>query len=333
MATAADGLARRRVGRTEVALTELGFGTSRLGNLYAAIDDDTAAATVDAAWDAGIRYFDTAPHYGLGLAERRLGKALADRPRDDLVVSTKVGRLLEPNPRPTGSDLGAGGFDTRDDLVRRFDYSRDGVRRSLEASLERLGLDRVDVVLVHDPDDFVDEAIRSAVPALVELRDEGMVEAVGVGMNQWEAPLRIVRETDVDVVMLAGRWTLLDRTGAPLLDACAERGISVLDAGPFNSGMLAMPWPDEGATFDYSPADEGLLARAQALATVCRRHDLALPAAALRFPLRSDVVASVVAGMGTAEEVRSNVEWLEADVAEAAWADLEHHAAPDASLP
>jgi D-threo-aldose 1-dehydrogenase len=323
MATAADGLARRRVGRTEVALTELGFGTSRLGNLYAAIDDDTAAATVDAAWDAGIRYFDTAPHYGLGLAERRLGKALADRPRDDLVVSTKVGRLLEPNPRPTGSDLGAGGFDTRDDLVRRFDYSRDGVRRSLEASLERLGLDRVDVVLVHDPDDFVDEAIHSAVPALVELRDEGVVGAVGVGMNQWEAPLRIVRETDVDVVMLAGRWTLLDRTGAPLLDACAERGVSVLDAGPFNSGILAAPWPGEGATFDYSPADEGLLARAQALATVCRRHDLALPAAALRFPLRSDVVASVVAGMGTAEEVRSNVEWLDADVPDAAWADLE----------
>jgi D-threo-aldose 1-dehydrogenase len=323
MATAAEGLARRRVGRTEVALTELGFGTSRLGNLYAAIDDDTAAAAVDAAWDAGIRYFDSAPHYGLGLAERRLGKALADRPRDDLVVSTKVGRLLEPNPRPTGSDLDAGGFDTRDDLVRRFDYSRDGVRRSLEASLERLGLDRVDVVLVHDPDDFVDEAIHSAVPALVELRDEGLVGAVGVGMNQWEAPLRIVRETDVDVVMLAGRWTLLDRTGAPLLDACAERGISVLDAGPFNSGILAAPWPHEGATFDYSPAEEGLLARAQALATVCRRHDLALPAAALRFPLRSDVVASVVAGMGTAEEVRSNVEWLDADVPDAAWADLE----------
>lgn len=332
MATAADGLARRRVGRTEVAVTELGFGTSRLGNLYAAIDDDMAAAAVSAAWDAGIRYFDTAPHYGLGLAERRLGKALAGRPRDELVVSTKVGRLLEPNPRPTGSDLAAGGFDVRDDLVRRFDYSRDGVRRSLESSLERLGLDRVDVVLVHDPDDFVDEAIRKAVPALVGLRDEGVVGAVGVGMNQWEAPLQIVRETDVDVVMLAGRWTLLDRTGAPLIEACAERGVSVLDAGPFNSGVLAMPWPDEGATFDYSPADEGLLARAQALATVCRGHDTALPAAALRFPLRSDVVASVVAGMGTAEEVRTNVEWLDADVPDAVWKELEPPA-PGASMP
>jgi D-threo-aldose 1-dehydrogenase len=332
MAPAADGLARRRVGRTDIALTELGFGTSRLGNLYSAIDDDTAAAAVDAAWDAGIRYFDTAPHYGLGLAERRLGKALAGRPRDELVVSTKVGRLLEPNPRPTGSDLAAGGFDTRDDLVRRFDYSRDGVRRSLEASLERLGLDGVDVVLVHDPDDFVDEAIRSAVPALVELRDEGVVGAVGVGMNQWEAPLRIVRETDVDVVMLAGRWTLLDRTGAPLLEACAERGVSVVDAAPFNSGVLAMPWPGEGASFDYSPAEEGLLARARALATVCRGHDIALPAAALRFPLRSDVVASVVAGMGTAAEVRSNVEWLAADIPAAAWRELDTPT-PGASLP
>jgi D-threo-aldose 1-dehydrogenase len=332
MRPAADGLARRQVGRTGVTLTALGFGTSRLGNLYAAIDDDTAAAAVDAAWDAGIRYFDTAPHYGLGLAERRLGKALAGRPRDELVVSTKVGRLLEPNPQPTGSDLAAGGFDTRDDLVRRFDYSRDGVRRSLEASLERLGLDRVDIVLVHDPDDFVDDAIRSAVPALVALRDEGTIGAVGVGMNQWEAPLRIIRETDVDVVMLAGRWTLLDRTGSPLLDACAERGVSVLDAGPFNSGVLAMPWPEDGATFDYSPADEGLLARARALATVCRRYDIALPVAALRFPLRSEVVASVVAGMGTAEEVRSNVEWIAADVPAAAWKELDNPA-PGAWLP
>lgn len=332
MTTAADGMARRRVSRTDVALTELGFGTSRLGNLYAAIDDDTAAAAVDAAWDAGIRYFDTAPHYGLGLAERRLGKALADRPREELVVSTKVGRLLEPNPRPTGSDLAAGGFDVRDDQIRRFDYSRDGVRRSLEASLERLGLDRVDVVLVHDPDDFVDEAIQSAVPAVVELRDEGVVGAVGVGMNQWKALLRIVRETDVDVVMLAGRWTLLDRTGGPLLEACAVRGVSVLDAGPFNSGVLAMPWPEQGARFDYSPADEGLLARARALASVCRRHGIALPVAALRFPLRSDVVASVVAGMGTAAEVRSNVEWLAADVPEAVWEELEHRT-PGASMP
>jgi D-threo-aldose 1-dehydrogenase len=328
----ADGLARRRVGHTEVALTELGFGTSRLGNLYAATDDDTADAAVDAAWAAGIRYFDTAPHYGLGLAEHRLGKALADRPRDEFVVSTKVGRLLEPNPRPTGSDLAAGGFDVPDDLVRRFDYSRDGVRRSLEASLERLGLDRVDVVLVHDPDDFVDEAIRSAVPALVGLRDEGVVAAVGVGMNQWEAPLRFVRETDVDVVMLAGRWTLLDRTGAPLLEACAERGVSVLDAGPFNSGVLATPWPEEGAPFDYTPADTVVLARARDLATTCRRHDLALPAAALRFALRSEVVASVVAGMGTADEVRSNVEWLGTDVPEAVWEELEPPA-PGTSRP
>ena len=225
-------------------LTELGLGGGPLGNHTRAISDQQAVETIDAAWAGGVRYFDTAPHYGLGLSERRFGQALRERPRDEFVLSTKVGRLLEPNPHPTGSDLAAADFDVPDDLVRRFDYSRDGVHRSLEASLDRLGLDRVDIVYVHDADDHVDDAIEQAIPALIELRDQGVIGAVGVGMNQWQAPLRMVRETDLDVVMLAGRWTLLDRSGQPLLDECAARGVQIVAAAPFNSGLLARDRPE-----------------------------------------------------------------------------------------
>lgn len=185
-------------------VTELGFGAAPIAGLYKPVDEADAAATIVAAWDSGVRYYDTAPHYGLGLSEVRLGRALSDRPRDELVVSTKVGRLLVPNPAPTGSDL-ASGFAVPDGLTRELDFTADGVRRSLEGSLLRLGMDRVDIVLVHDPDDHVDQALTEALPALVALRDEGVVGAVGVGMNQWQAPLRFVREADVDVVMVAGR--------------------------------------------------------------------------------------------------------------------------------
>jgi D-threo-aldose 1-dehydrogenase len=214
----------RKVGRTDLRVTEVGFGCAPIGNLYAETTDDAAFDALDAAWSAGVRYFDTAPHYGLGLSERRLGDYLATKRRSEFVVSTKVGRILEPNPDTTGSDLAAGGFAVPDTLTRRRDYSADGVRRSLDDSLRRLRMDRVDIVLVHDPDDFVDQTIAEAIPALVELRDEGVIRAIGVGMNQWQAPLRIVRECDIDVVMLAGRWTLVDRSGAELMAECARRG-------------------------------------------------------------------------------------------------------------
>jgi D-threo-aldose 1-dehydrogenase len=187
-------------------VTELGFGGASLGNLYTRTSDDEARLAVDTAWNGGVRYFDTAPHYGLGLSERRLGAALADRSRDAYILSTKVGRLLEPNPAPKGSDLSAGGFAVPDDLARRFDFSRDGVLRSLEASLGRLGVSRVDIVYVHDPDEHVEQAIIGAIPALAELRDQGVIGAVGVGMNQWQAPLRMVHETDLDVIMLAAHF-------------------------------------------------------------------------------------------------------------------------------
>lgn len=304
-------------------LTELGLGGGPLGNHTRAITDEQAIETVDAAWAGGVRYFDTAPHYGLGLSERRMGQALRARPRDEFVISTKVGRLLEPNPAPTGSDLGAADFDVPDDLVRRFDFSRDGVQRSLEASLQRLGLDRVDIVYVHDADDHVDDAVDQAIPALIELRDQGVIGAVGVGMNQWQAPLRMVRETDLDVVMLAGRWTLLDRSGQSLLDECAARNVRVVAAAPFNSGLLARDRPRSGSTFDYVPAAQPVLARAAELARICEQFGVPLPAAALQFPLRSTAVAAVVAGLQSVAEVETALDNVAAAVPPEAWARLD----------
>jgi D-threo-aldose 1-dehydrogenase len=310
---------RRKIGRTAVEVDELGFGAAQIGNLYTAVDDQTAEEAVDAAWAAGMRYFDSAPHYGLGLSERRLGRALAGRPRDEFVVSTKVGRLLTPNPSPGGSDLAAGGFAVPDELTRVYDYSGAGVRRSLDSSLERLELDRVDIVYVHDPDDHLDEAISQAIPALVELRDAGVVGAIGAGMNFWPPLLRIVKETDVDAVMLAGRWTLLDRSGEPLLAECERRHVSVVAAAPFNSGLLSRPWPAEDAHFDYSAASPEVLARARALATVCQEHGTTLPEAAMQFPLRHPAVACVVAGMRTAGQARSTAGYMRAEIPETVW--------------
>ena len=232
-----------------MTVTELGFGGASLGNLYRETPDAEARLAVEAAWDGGVRYYDTAPHYGLGLSERRLGGALSGQPRDAYILSTKVGRLLEPNAAPAGSDLASGGFAVPDDLVRRFDFSRDGVLRSLESSLHRLGVSRVDIVYVHDPDEYVHQAITEAVPALAELRDQGVIGAVGAGMNQRQALLRMIRETDLDVVMLACRWTLLHLSGAPLLAECAERGVAVIAAAPYNSGLLARDWPGNRYAF------------------------------------------------------------------------------------
>jgi D-threo-aldose 1-dehydrogenase len=324
MSTASTpGLARRRLGRAPLEVTVIGFGGAAPGNFGQARSDDEAAAALAAAWDGGIRYFDTAPHYGLGLSERRVGAALRARPRSEFVLSTKVGRLLEPNPAPAGSDLADGGFDVPGDLCRVRDYSADGVRRSLDASLERLGADRIDIVLVHDPDDHVDQAVTEAIPALVSLREQGVVGAVGVGMNQWQAPLRAVDETDVDVVMIAGRWTLADRTAQPLLDRCAQRGVAVLAAAPFNSGLLARPRPAAAATFNYQPASRPMLERARVLADVCDSAGISLPQAALQFPLRHPAVASVVTGLSSGAEVDAAIAHLRVPIGDEVWARLD----------
>jgi D-threo-aldose 1-dehydrogenase len=317
------------------SVPRLGLGTSPLGNLYTAVTDGEARAVIDAAWDAGVRTFDTAPHYGLGLAEQRLGAALADRPRSEYVLSTKVGRLLVPDPAGAGR-LDDDGFVVPATHRRVWDFSADGVRRCLESSLERLGLGRVDVVYVHDPDGHGDQAITEAVPALVELRDQGVIGAVGVGMNQWQLPARFVRESDVDVVMLAGRYTLLEQPAlAEFLPLCAERGVHVVIAGLFNSGLLARHDVPDGATHDYRVAPPELIDRARRIAEVCARHGTTLPAAALWFPFGHPAVTGAVVGARTEAEILANVAALTKPLPTELWADLREEGllAPDAPTP
>ncbi|MCL8017143.1 aldo/keto reductase [Streptomyces sp. AS02] len=309
------------LGGSAVSVSQLALGCAALGNLYQPVTDDAAQATVDAAWDAGIRTFDTAPHYGLGLSERRLGAALQGRPRDTYTVSTKVGRLLVPNSKSGPDDDLANGFAVSATHRRVWDFSADGVRRSLDASLDRLGLDRVDVALLHDPDDHAEQALHEAYPALERLRAEGVVGAIGVGMNQSVLPSRFLRETDIDVVLLAGRYTLLDQEGlAELLPEAAARGRSVVIGGVFNSGLLTAPRP--GATYDYAPAPQPVLDRALRLLAVTERHGVPLRAASLRFPFGHGAVASVLTGARSPEEVRDTVEQLRCTIPDALWDEL-----------
>jgi D-threo-aldose 1-dehydrogenase len=290
-------------------LGELGLGTAPLGGLYEPVDDETAHAVVARAWQLGIRFFDTSPYYGSGNAERRLGAALSERRREEFVVSTKVGRLLRP---------GESAWHGAPPLEAYFDFSHDAALRSLEASLERLGLDRVDIALIHDPDEHYDEALAGAYRALARLRDEGMVGAVGVGMNQTALLVRFAREADPDCFLVAGRYTLLDRSaGDELLPLCAERGIAVIAGGVFNSGVLA-----GGDTYDYESAPATVLERAAALREICARHDVPLAAAAVQFPRRHPAVAGVLVGCRTPAEVEEDVRLSELELAPELWEEL-----------
>lgn len=318
--------------RPDVRLTTLGFGGAPVGNLSGVVPDEVAAAALRASWDLGVRYVDTAPHYGLGLSERRIGSAYGGRPREEWTLSTKVGRLLEPVP-DTGAERDSN-FHVPADHRRVWDFSRDGVRRSLESSLERLGTDRVDVVLVHDPDDHWEAASREAVPALCELRDQGVIGAVGVGMNQSAMLTRFVQETDVDVVMCAGRYSLLEQPAlADLLPTAGERGVGVLAAGVFNSGLLARDEPPVTATYDYQPAPEHVLQRARDLAAACREHGTTLPAAAVHLVLAHPAVVSVVLGMSTPEQVTRNAGLLDAAPPAELWPDLVARGLLDPEVP
>ncbi len=302
-------------------LSRLGLGASVIGGLFEPVTEAEARAVVSTALELGIRYVDTAPLYGLGESERRVGDVLAGRPRDSYTVSTKVGRLLLDDPRD-GERLPAGMWHTSATLTPVFDFSRDGIRRSLEESLGRLGLDRVDLAFVHDPDRHLDEAIAEALPALAELRDEGVVKAIGAGMTDTRALTRIVSAASPDCILLAGRFTLLDQTAlGELLPLCEREGVAVVAGGVLNSGVLADPSP--GARFDYVPASSELLARAQRIAAVCERHGVALPAAALQFPLRHPGVVSVLTGVRSVEELEANVRHFDAEIPDELWAELE----------
>jgi D-threo-aldose 1-dehydrogenase len=306
-------------------LGDLGFGGANLGNIFTAMSDEEANAVLEAAWECGIRYFDTAPHYGLGLAERRLGAFLATRPRDEFVVSTKVGRRLESSPETSDELDDEGGFVVPADQRRVWDASADGVRRSLDESLERLGLDRVDVLFLHDPDEYDDMegSVSTAVPALVGLREEGLVRAVGIGSKSVAAHLAGIRTGDLDLLMVAGRYTLLEQPAAPeLIPECRDRGVGIVVAGAFNSGLLATSTPGPGARYEYGEAPADVVARAQRLAIVCGQHGVELPTAALQFPLREPVVRSVVLGATEPGQVRQNVRRMAEPVPERLWEQL-----------
>ena len=308
------------LGRSIVGVTALSFGAAAIGNLFTPVESADARAAIDAAWDAGIRYFDTAPHYGIGLSERRVGEALRGRPRSEYTLSTKVGRLLEPVPGAEGDDL-ANGFAVPATHRRVWDFSADGVRRSIDDSLRRLGLDRIDIVYLHDPDDHLEQAVDQAYPALERLRAEGVVGAIGAGMNQTAALTRFLRDTDVDVVLCAGRFTLLDQSAlAGLLPEAAARGRSVVVGGVFNSGLLADP--RTGATYDYAPAPGSLIERARRMDAVTRGYGVPLRAAALHFPWRHPAVVSVLVGARSAAEIRDAAELAARKVPDDLWAEL-----------
>lgn len=309
-----------RLGRSTVEVTELGFGGGPLGGLFEPLDDDTAAQALAAAWEAGIRYFDTSPHYGIGHSERRIGELLRTKAPGDFTLSTKVGRLLVPQDPAGRWDES---FQVPATHRRVWDFSRDGVLRSVEDSLTRMGTDRVDVLFLHDAEQHFDRALRDGFPALAELRSQGVVGAVGAGMYDPAKLTTLVRETDADVVMLSGRYTLLDHSALDdLLPSCAERGVSVLAASVFNSGLLATPRPTSAARFDYAPVSPEQLRRAHLMADVCETHGVTLPQAAMAFPLLHPVVAGIVLGMRSADEVRRNVASFAAAVPSGLWDDL-----------
>lgn len=321
-----------RLGNGGLTFTELGFGTAPIGNLYRAISDDAAQAILTAAWDAGVRYFDTAPLYGLGLSETRLNQFLRGRPRDEYVISTKVGRLLRPC-RPGEERDTIGKFFDVPARKEVFDYSHDGVLRSFEASLERLGLDRVDILYAHDLDIYthggagpmqarIAEFMAGGYAALLRLRDEGVIRAFGAGVNEWEPCQMLAEQGDFDLFLLAGPYTMLDQSSLDsFLPLAAARGIGVVIGAPYNSGVLASG-ARPGAFYKYEPAPQWVLDRVTKMQAVCDRHGVRLVDAAFQFPLRHPAVVSVIPGGQAVAEMNSNAQAARTQVPDALWADL-----------
>ena len=320
-------------------LGPLGFGAAPIGNLYAEVGDDEAQAALAAAWRNGIRYFDTAPFYGHGLSERRLGEAFAAWPRHEFSVSTKVGRVIEADAGKAAK-LNDGFAVSGSRAV--FDYSRDGVRRSFEASLRRLRLDRVDILLLHDIGrrthgvrhiEILRQALEEALPEMARLRDEKLVRTIGVGVNEQDVCLDILPRFDLDCIMLAGRYTLLEQQASrELMDEAQRRGKRILVAGPYNSGLLGDA-RGPGATYNYAPVDPTTLARAKEIYAICAEAGIDVGAAALQFPLAHPAVATVVAGMRSKAEVESAAARRDATIPARVWSMLRAAGVIDASLP
>ena len=326
-----DTVTWKRNGSAGVEFTRLGFGTAPLGNLYQAIADDEAAEVVASAWDSGVRYFDTAPLYGLTLAERRLGAFLKSKPRDEYTLSTKVGRLMRPCPPSERSGIGRW-FEVPD-MKEVFDYSYDGVLRSFEESLERLGVGRVDVLFAHDLCSFthgskaasdarIEEFMSGGYKAMIELREQGAVKAIGGGINEWEVCQTMVERGDFDIFLLAGRYTLLEQHALDsFLPLCKARGIGVVIGGPYNSGILATG-PTEGAYYNYDPAPPEILNRTKKIQSKCAAHSVDLKVAALQFPLLHPSVVAVIPGGKSAEEVIANGLNMNEPLPSALWQEL-----------
>jgi D-threo-aldose 1-dehydrogenase len=309
---------KAEIGRTGIMVGRLGLGGAPLAGLYTGVSDEQASATIERHLNQGMNFFDTAPLYGSGVSETRLGQVLSRRDRNSFVLASKVGRLLVPDPdRPQdvwSEDLPP--------IKAVFDYTYDGTMRSIEESLERLKLDRVDILHIHDPDNHYDEAMNGSYKALDKLRSEGVIKAIGAGMNQAEMLARFAREGDFDCFLLAGRYTLIDHTGLKeLLPICTEKHISIIVGGPYNSGILAMG-AVEGATFNYSPAPPDIMDKVQRIETICARHQVPLKAAALQFPLAHPAVAAIIPGGRNPAEVDENAALVQYDIPNDFWADL-----------
>ena len=337
----------RRIATTSLEVTQLGLGGTAFGNMYEVLSDEEARSTVDAAFSAGVRYFDTAPHYGRGFSEIRLGAGLAGYDRDDFVLSTKVGYTLEPRPQ---DQIKKGPFAETLPFEAVFDFSRDGVLRSYEESLKRLGTDRIDILFIHDPDEAVTisepgsdlyakshfpEVMEQVYPALDELRSQGAVRALGLGMNQWQMLYDFALAGDFDCFLLAGRYTLLEQESlGKLLPVCEERKISIVIGGPYNSGILATGAID-GAYYNYAPAPPDILERTRNIEAVCARHDVSLRSAALQFPFGHPTVVSVIPGARSVAEVATNSDLFRQEIPTDFWEELRDLSLidPDAPLP
>ncbi|HEX7641517.1 MAG TPA: aldo/keto reductase [Burkholderiaceae bacterium] len=327
---------RRSCVRADLRLTSLGMGCAPIGGLYRTVSTEEAQAAVDAAWERGVRYFDTAPFYGYTRSERRLGAALREHQRDDYVVSTKVGRLMEPDPmvRP-GEDGWADPLPFRP----RFDYTYDGVLRSHDESLQRLGMERVDILFVHDIGAMTHGALHQhywrqltgggGLRALQSLKDEGRVRAIGLGVNEWEVALAAMQECDIDCTLLAGRYTLLEQASlSPFLEACTRQGTAVVIGGPFNSGILA-----GNGKFNYADAPPAVAARVGEIAAVCREFDVPLQAAALQFPMAHPAIVSCIPGAHDVAQLRQNAAWFEQAIPPQLWQELKRRGLIDERAP
>jgi len=321
-------LQERTVEKSKLSLTTFGLGATGLAGMYTEVPRPQAMATLEMAWEKGVRYFDTAPFYGYGLGERRMGDFLRAKPRDSFVLSTKVGRMLVPlNPPPENNRF----YRSELPFELKFDYSYDGAMRSVEDSLQRLGLGKIDIALIHDIDRFAHgnaqpaifkKAMEGAYKALHQLRSEGIIDAIGLGVNEWEVCSAALKHGDFNCFLLAGRFTLLDQSAlSTLLPECQQRKVSIINGGVFNSGLLANINAAE-LKYDYGNAPEEKIAKAKKIDAVCKKYEIPLAAAALQFPLQHPAVSTIISGARSGKEVSEIIDWLDLEIPGALWEEL-----------